>query len=294
MKISVLGLGLLGKSIAKRLLLSGFTLSVYNRTSHKTNELKELGAHVSNSPKELADNSDILLICVTDYDSILEICNNRNGGLLESNNTDVLIINTSTITSKQANEIEKLLQTKGFRIMSMPVMGGPKAAEKGELIPIISGNINDYVLSKSLIEAISTIHFYTGEGSERAFILKLALNLNIAQIATALSEGIIFTKKSGVDPSLFLKILNSTYFKTGISENKGQKMIDNNFDSSFYLKNMLKDLNLVLSTANEHDIKLPATENAQIMFNKSSASGYDELDYTGILKYLSKINGLNS
>ena len=105
--------------------------------------------------------------------------------------------------------------------------------------------------------------FYIGEIDGSANAIKLALNLNIALIATAVSEGITLVRKAGIDPSIFIEILNSTYFKTGLSEKKGPKMVKNDFSPSFHLKNMLKDLELATSTAQGTGIALPQTTLAQ-------------------------------
>ena len=119
-------------------------------------------------------------------------------------------------------------------------------------------------------------------------MIKLALNIQIAFLAVSISEGILLTKKSSIDPKLFLHILNSTYFKTGISENKAYKMIDNSFQPTFTLKNLKKDLDTVISTAHSLNLKLPITKNINNLYKNAFNSGFGELDYTGIFKYLTK------
>jgi 3-hydroxyisobutyrate dehydrogenase len=119
------------------------------------------------------------------------------------------------------------------------------------------------------------------------------MNLNIALIAAAVSEGITLTRSAGVDPQLFLNVLNSTYFKTGLSEKKGPKMLQGDFQPSFHLRNMVKDLELAASTALSEGISLPQTVLAQQIYRAANNSGYSELDYTSIVAFLSKLNGLD-
>ena len=103
-------------------------------------------------------------------------------------------------------------------------MGGPNVAIDGKLVMMISGNEKTYEKFSDVFDTIAEKIFFLGE-SGTAHSIKLAMNLQIAMLALSLSEGITLTRKAGFDPEIFLKILNSTYFKTGMSENKAQKMI---------------------------------------------------------------------
>lgn len=113
-------------------------------------------------------------------------------------------------------------------------MGGPDAAKKGDVITIVSGNKEISEKCRKILTNFSKKIYYVGIQDGAANYIKLGLNLNIALIAISLSESIVFVKKSKTDPSIFLEILNSTYFKTGLSEIKGPKMIKNNFEPKFF------------------------------------------------------------
>ncbi len=114
--------------------------------------------------------------------------------------------------------------------------------------------------------------------------VKLALNLNIAIISLALSEGIILAMHSGIDPEIYLKIFNLTKLKTGISENKGQKILKNDFTPSFFLKNMLKDLNLVMETSQSLQISLPVTKLSRKLFHAANnCTDLKNKDYSGYI-----------
>ncbi len=116
--------------------------------------------------------------------------------------------------------------------------------------------------------------------------------MNIAIIGIALSESILYIRKAGIDPQLFIEIFNSTYFKTSLSEKKGPKMIKNNFEPRFHLKNMLKDLHLLLDSMRPLQISLPFSVLAEQMYLAAVNRGYSELDYTAILAFLQDLNGL--
>src|ERR671935_2674643 len=138
----------------------------------------------------------------------------------------------------------------------IPCGVGPAAARDGKLVSIVAGNKEAFEKTKPVIQGMTNSIFYIGDIDGSANALKLALNLNIALIASAVSEGITLVKGSGIDPEIFIKILNSTYFKTGLSEIKGPKMVKNIFEPKFFLKNMLKDVQLINDCARQNGVIL--------------------------------------
>ena len=119
--------------------------------------------------------------------------------------------------------------------------------------------------------------------------MKLAMNLQIATLALSISEGIILAKKSGLDPLLFLEVLNSTYFKTGMSINKGPKMAKGIFEPSFFLSVMQKDLDEINYTAKEFGANLPVAKLANELYQNAVKEGFGKIDYTGIMSYIEKL-----
>ncbi|HZE78653.1 MAG TPA: NAD(P)-dependent oxidoreductase [Nitrososphaeraceae archaeon] len=291
MRVGIIGLGLMGSRIADRLIDTGHNVSVYNRDSAKTKRFARMGVKIATYPAELADNSDFIIICVTNFDAVKEISFGRRG-IIESNNNHLIVADSSTVSALESKYCAELFRKKKIEMLGMPVMGGTTSAGRGELIHLISGNKTAFRRSKSVIKKISKAMFYIGENDGLANTVKLALNLNIALIATALSEGIALVEGSGIDPKIFIKILNQTYFRTGISQKKGSRMIENNFVPTFHLKNMLKDLDLAVSTAQYSGISLPLTSLTQQIYRAANNSGFSEQDYTAILAFIEKINGM--
>jgi len=291
MKVSIAGLGLMGSGITKRLVDSGHRVSVYNRTRSKADQFSNK-ATVALSPRELAEDCDLLITVVTDFDALKDILFGTKG-VIESGNHNLVVANASTISPSQSEHCAQRLRAAGIEMLGIPVMGGPAAAEAGELIPIVSGNRQAFEKVRQVIENLGRI-FYVGEKDGSANTVKLALNLNIALIASGLSEGITLVKRAGIDPSIFIDILNSTYFKTGLSERKGPKMVKNDFSPTFHLKNMLKDLDLATSTAQGTGVTLPQTALAQQIFRAANNMGFSDQDYTSICAFLAKINGLEN
>ena len=291
MKVSIAGLGLMGSGITKRLIYSGHMVSIYNRTRSKAEQFSNK-ATVALSPRELAEGCDLLITVVTDFDAVKDILFGTKG-VIESGNHNLVVADASTISPSQSEHCAQHLRSAGIEMLGIPVMGGPAAAEAGELIPIVSGNRQAFEKVRQVIEKLGRI-FYVGEKDGSANTIKLALNLNIALIASGLSEGITLVRRAGIDPSIFIEILNSTYFKTGLSEKKGPKMVKSDFSPTFHLKNMLKDLELATSTAQGTGVTLPQTALAQQIFRAANNMGFSDQDYTSICAFLAKINGLEN
>ena len=154
-----------------------------------------------------------------------------------------------------------------------------------------SGNKESFDNCKNVFEKIASKVFFLGE-SGVTHSVKLAMNLQITMLALALSEGIILVKKANVDPKIFLEILNSTYFKTGMSEKKAFKMIENKFDATFTLSNLKKDISTITSAAKSLGIELPMIKKAEQVYENAVKEGFGEIDYTGIIEYIKKINDL--
>ena len=294
MKVGVIGLGMMGSRMAIRLLNTGHQISVYNRDMLKAKPFAKIsGVTILKTPRDVALNCDFILICITDFDALKDVCFGKNG-IVAAHRKQLIIANSSTISPEQSKYCAERLRQKEIDLIGMPVMGGPAAAEKGEIVPIVSGPKAAFLKVKPIIDKLAKSVFYIGEDAGWANVVKLALNLNIALIAGALSEGIILVKAADIKPEIFIEILNATYFATGLSRNKGPKMVKNDFEPSFYLKNMLKDLELTTSTSQSIGISLPLTSVAQQIYRTANNMGYSELDYTALTAFMAKINGLDA
>jgi 3-hydroxyisobutyrate dehydrogenase and related beta-hydroxyacid dehydrogenases len=195
----------------------------------------------------------------------------------------------STINPNNAIQNSKRLSEEGIDSLEIPVMGGPNVAIDGKLVLMASGNKDVFDKYKQVFDIIANKTFFLGK-SGSAHGIKIAMNLQISLLALALSEGITLTKKAGFDPEKFLEILNSTYFKTGMSENKAHKMIRDEFEPTFTLKNLKKDLGIITDTAKDFGAVLPMAERANEIYAEAVKAGFGEIDYTGILAYIKKLS----
>jgi len=287
-KVGIIGLGMLGNAVALHLLDSGFEVTVYNRTKEKTTQVKEKGAKVATSPKEVAENSELVITIVKDANAVKEISFEKDG-IIEGSHEKLIVADMSTIDPTESKNITKKFLDHNIHKLDIPVMGGPNVAITGNLVMMASGNKEIFDHCKKVFEKIANKVFFLGE-SGVAHSIKLAMNLQITMLALALSEGITLVKKANVDPKIFLEILNSTYFKTGMSEKKAFKMIDGKYDTTFTLANLKKDISTITNAAKSLGIELPMIKKAEEVYENAVKDGFGESDYTGIIEYIKKIN----
>lgn len=285
-KIGLIGAGILGNAVGLHLLESDFSLTVYNRTKEKTVELKKSGAMIVESPKEVANASDLVITCVKDASAVRDVSFKKNG-IIQGKHEGLVVADMSTINPIESRSIANEFKSNGIIMLDTPVMGGPNVAINGKLVVMASGDELAFKKFKKVFETIGDKVFFLGKNGV-AHSVKLAMNLQIAMLALALSEGITLARATSVDPEVFLKILNSTYFKTGMSENKAFKMIKDEFKPTFTLKNLKKDLDTINETARSFGVKLPMSTMAEEVYKKAIEDGFGDLDYTGVLAYLKR------
>ena len=288
MKIGIIGIGMLGEAVALNLLNSGYDVAVYNRTKEKTIEVEKKGAKVMDSPKTVAENVELVIIIVKDSIAVREVAFGENG-IIESKNKKIIVADMSTIDSIESKNIANQFQQNHIQKLEIPVMGGPNVAITGKLVMMASGPKDSFDQCKTIFEKIANKVFFLGEQGI-ANSIKLAMNLQITMLALSLSEGITLLKKANVDPKIFLEVLNSTYFKTGMSENKAFKMIEGNYDATFTLANLKKDITTMTNTAKDLGIELPMISKAEEIYKNAINEGLGDLDYTGIIEYIKRIN----
>ena len=287
-KIGVVGTGMLGEAVGLHLLDVGYEVTIFNRTKEKMKKLKEKRASIAESPKQVAENSDLVITIVKDADAVNEVIFG-NSGIIFGKHDGICIADMSTVNPNSTREISKQVIEDGIDYLEIPVMGGPNVAIDGKLVMMASGKKEVFEKFKTVFDSISEQSFYLG-GTGTAHSIKLAMNLQIAMLALSLSEGITLTKKAGFDPEIFLKILNSTYFKTGMSEGKAHQMISESIEPTFTLANLKKDLDTINDAADSFNAELPMAKIARKIYADATEAGFGDIDYTGIISYIKELS----
>ncbi len=279
----------MGSALAIRAVQAGYTVYGYNRTRSKVDSLRDR-IDIQPSINDLVEKSDVILVSVTDDEADEDVILG-NHGISDYIKPNKIIIDFSTISPIMSRYINEKLKRKNAYRLEVPLIGGPDKALRGELIALIGGDRTRYEEYSDLIKTFASRTIYVGNIGD-ALTVKLAFNLLVAGYAELLSEGLTLVQKMKIDPRIFIYLVNASGYKTEFSETKGQKMLINNFEPTFYLKHMKKDLGLVSKVVDKYNIYLPVHSALWSTYTAASEFGLSEEDYSAVLEYLLKINKL--
>lgn len=280
-KIGWIGLGKMGNPMSKSLIRAGYKVAAYNRDHEKTERLKSDGITIALTPLALIDKSDIVIIMVTDDHAIREIFTGVNG-LLSAKVQDKIIINMSTVSPSISSEMAILCEISGNNYLDAPVSGSVKQAEEATLVIMAGGDEEVFAEAKPILEHIgSLVRFVGGIGSGNK--TKLIINTLLGVYAQGLAEAVLFAKELRIKPEDLILLINNSALSSPFLKIKGEMLLNQNFNASFTLKNLAKDLRL----AKDIGLSTPLGDVAYQSF-QDAASAFPEEDIISIIKYLDK------
>jgi len=277
-----IGLGNMGNPIVKNLLKAGYPLTVYNRTKGRDSEVVKAGASVAESPKELADKCDVIMIMVSDDAAVKQVFETDNG-LLSAPLNGKLMIDLSTVSPTTSRELAGLCTENGAEFLDAPVSGSVKPAEDGTLIVMVGGEEQTFTKAKPIFEVIGKLALYlgkTGAGSSA----KLAINYFLGITLQGFAETVLFAQNMGIQQDDMLTIINEGAVSSGITKLKSQNIVNNNYAAAFPLKHLAKDLKL----AKDQGLNTPLITPLLNSYQEALKAGYGDEDVIAILKYLQK------
>ena len=286
MKIGFIGLGLMGNPMVKNIIKSGFPVSIYNRSSKRTEEFKKMGIKVHKSPKELAKNSDVVISMVTGPKDVHEVLLGNNG-VSKVSKKGLIVIDMSTIGPKAAIEIGMELKNYDVDFLDAPVTGSVMKAVPGELTIFIGGNEKVYQKVKPLLLTMGKDLNYMGSlGMGQA--VKLINNHLVGSSLIALAEGMILADLFNLSREKVAKALENAYPVSVLMKLKMPNMIKNEFPTAFSIANMHKDLKLALEETKAGKTDLPMLKLAEKLYKKGLLMNLGNADNSAILKVLNK------
>ena len=251
MKIGFIGLGAMGKPMAKNLIRAGFRVIVYNRTIGKTKEFREMGASVAVTPKDLASDSQVVIVNVSNSPDVEEVLLGKEGAI-HGCRPGTIVIDMGTSYPSSTLKICKILQEKGVEMLDAPVSGGVKGAEDGTLSIMVGGRREIFEKCKPILSAMGKNIFYQGE-SGSGHITKAINNFVSAAAITALTEALVMAKKAGLSPMKVLDVLKVSSGRSYQAEQAlPQFVLTRKFDAGFLLGLMKKDLNIFASLGDDY------------------------------------------
>lgn len=272
----------MGAPMAVNLLKHGYEVTVYNRTTAKSEALTSTGAKVAASPKEAAAGSDIIITMVSDDSSIKEVYEG-NYGILSGLRSGTTVVDCSTISPALVRQLAELISALGCSFLDAPVTGSSPAAIDGTLVFMVGGSEEVLASVQDVFEVLGKKVLYMGPNGNGA-IAKLAHNTIVGINNLALAEGFAIASKSGLPVDSFLELVQLGSAGSKAAELKGRKIIDHDFTNQFSLALMLKDLKLASSLTDGAGIPAPMLGLAKGLFQAGQSQGYGDEDLSAVVK----------
>ncbi|MBW5447063.1 NAD-binding protein [Cohnella sp. CFH 77786] len=279
-KVGFIGLGVMGAPMAANLLRKGYSVSVYNRTPGKADELISLGADVVPSPAETARSADVVITMISNDDAVENVYYGDNG-ILQGLQPGTAVIDCSTVSPALSLRLAADIQAKFAYFLDAPVTGSKPAAMDGTLLFMVGGDKQVVDEQRDVLLAMGREIVHTGPNGSGS-TAKLAHNTIVGINAAGLIEGMALAAKGGIDASAFLKIVLSGGASSKQAELKGRKIIDHDFGVQFSLALMLKDLKLSSVLTDKLGVSTPMLETAKSLFQIGHSSGLGELDLSAL------------
>lgn len=287
MKIGFVGLGIMGSAMAANLVRAGFEVTVWNRSAEKCALLAEMGAGVAASPRMAAESSDVVIAMMADPRAVLSVRDGADGALAGLKR-GAGYLDMSTVDAETSIESARLAHERGALFLEAPVAGSRKPAEDATLTIMAAGDRPLYDAALPALEAMGKKILFLG-GVGNAARMKLANNLVMSGMLTALCEGMALASGSGLDTAQFLEVLDSGAVANPMFRLKGPQIAANGeFPAAFPLKHMQKDLRLALRLAEEIGQPLFVTATVNELYKKALAEGLGESDFAAVSRAIRK------
>lgn len=281
LRVGYIGLGLMGKSIARNILQAGFPLVVHNRSRAAVEELVGEGAKAAFSPKEVAGQVDVVFTNLPDTPDVESVVLGTNG-ILEGAHAGLIYVDNSTIKPAAAREIARRLAEKGVLALDAPVSGGDIGARQGTLAIMVGGAAEALEKVRPIFEAMGKTITHVGEAGAGQ-IAKAANQIMVAAQMVAMGELLIFARKAGADPQKVVEAIKGGAAQCWTLDVKPQRLFAGNRAPGFKAYMQTKDLDIVIETARQYGIPLPSTAVHTQLYHAMLEMGMRELDNSAVI-----------
>ena len=286
MKIGFVGLGIMGKPMAKNLMKEGHELLVDDCNADAVNEVVEAGAKAG-TKAEIAENCEVVVTMLPNSPHVKEVVCGANG-LLENAHEGLIIIDMSSIAPLASQEVAAKCKEKGVHFLEAPVSGGEPKAIDGTLSIMCGGDEEIFEKCMPLLKAMGSDVVLCGSvGAGNT--TKLANQIIVASNIAAVSEGFMLAKRAGVDPNKVFAAIKGGLAGSTVMNAKGTMMLENNTKPGFKIDLHIKDLNNALETGHAVGAPLPITASVMEMMQMLHADGMGQCDHSAIAKYYEKL-----
>lgn len=288
--VGFIGLGIMGRPMAKNLLKAGYPLIVHSRSQGPVQELVGAGAKAASTPKDVAAHSDVLITMLPNSPDV-ELVALGQDGLIEGVKRGQLFADMSTISPLVSQKVGKALAAKGARMLDAPVSGGEKGAIDAALSIMVGGDKADFDAALPVFQALGKTITHLGPLGAGGFT-KLANQIIVAVNLTALGEALTLARKAGLDRALTLKALGGGLAGSKCLEQKTPNYVAGTYNPGFKIDLHFKDLGLIMESSRALGVPLPCTAVVQELFNAMRVKGKGGLDHSGVITLLEELAGV--
>jgi 2-hydroxy-3-oxopropionate reductase len=290
LKVGYIGLGLMGKSMARNILRAGFPLVVHNRSRGAVEELTQQGAKPAYSPSEVASQVDVVFTNLPDSPDVESVVLEKNG-IIEGVRPGMIFVDNSTIKPATARRIAIILGEKGVECLDAPVSGGDIGAREGTLAIMVGGPTTALERVMPILETMGKTITHVGD-SGAGQIAKACNQIMVAAQMVAMGELLIFAQKAGADPQKIIQAIKGGAAQCWTLDVKPPRLFVGNRQPGFKAHMQAKDLSIIMDSAREFGIPLPSAAIHTQLFNAMLQMGMNDLDNSaviGVIEELAKV-----
>jgi len=289
MNIGFIGLGIMGRPMAKNLLKAGYSPSVYDINADAVKEVAADGAKACSSIAEAVRDSQIIITMLPDSPQVEDVILGE-GGVCDNAKPGALVVDMSSIAPQSAIKVAAALGEKGVRMIDAPVSGGEPKAIDGTLAIMVGGKQADFDEAMPLFDVLGGSALLVGEiGSGN--ICKLTNQMIVAINIAALSEGLFLAKKAGADPAKVFEAIKGGLAGSTVMNAKAPMMLDGNFTPGFKIDLHIKDITNAMQTAQANNMPIPLTATTMQFMQAIKLDGLGQSDHSALAKFYEKISG---
>lgn len=290
-RVGFIGLGIMGRPMARNLLKAGYALVAHSRSRGPVDALaaESDAVTVADSPRAVAEQAEIVITMLPDSPDVRAVVFGSDG-LRDAMRPGGLLLDMSTIAPATAIEVDAALRERGASAVDAPVSGGDKGAIAGTLSIMAGGTVEDFARARPIFEALGTTIVHVGP-SGAGQTVKACNQVVVAIHYAAVSEALVLGAKAGVAPDKILQVLGGGLAASRVMELRGPTMLEHNFQPGFRVDLHRKDLGIALATARERQVSLPTTAIVSQLFEALAAAGHGGLDHSALLTVLEGLAG---
>ncbi len=287
LRVGYIGLGLMGKPMARNIFKAGFPLVVHNRSRAAVDELVAEGAVAATSPRQVAAQVDVIFTNLPDSPDVEQVALGPEG-IIEGARPGMIFVDNSTIKPATARHIAARLAEVGVLSLDAPVSGGDIGAQQGTLAIMVGGPAEALEKVRPIFEVIGKRITHVGE-SGAGQIAKAANQVMVAAQMVAMGELLILAKKAGADPQKVIAAIQGGAAQCWTLDTKPPRLFDGNRQPGFKAYMMAKDLGIVMDTAREYGVPLPATAVNDQLFEAMLQMGMRDLDNSAVIGVIEEL-----